>query len=329
MAIYPFYNSLRNEVSKMNKGNFGLWFNKFIPLDDKTYKPTSNNNQNLYVEYCAEKSKSIIKDSQKLLEQKHLNQINFIEAMRSLGYVEFVVHAKLISPLITGIGETHPNEVGISFDHTMGIPYISASSIKGLVRIAATLNEIFDEQGRIKENFTEEVIDDKNFEDLCNIFGYSEKNNSSRGMVIFLDSYPTKTPNLKVDIINPHYGPYYTDPEGKTPPADYHKPVPIKFLVVEPGTEFVFRALISKDASGYMEKIKKAYDKALTVEGVGAKTSIGYGIFDKLTYDEPEEMKKIQNEQKKEKERKIEEEKRLKMGEELKKMSPLINYALK
>jgi len=43
--------------------------------------------------------------------------------------------------------------------------------------------------------------------------------------------------------MNPHYSPYYT--EGK-PPADYHNPIPIKFLTVAKETTFIFRVLIDK-----------------------------------------------------------------------------------
>lgn len=39
--------------------------------------------------------------------------------------------------------------------------------------------------------------------------------------------------------MTPHYGPYYSDASGKTPPADYYNPMPIKFLTVEK-TKFEF-----------------------------------------------------------------------------------------
>ena len=59
------------------------------------------------------------------------------------------------------------------------------------------------------------------------------------GSIIFLDAFPIKPVQLKVDIITPHYGPYYLDDEGKTPPADWHSPIPVPFLAVDSNQEFI------------------------------------------------------------------------------------------
>lgn len=327
MAIYPFYNELKTAANNMNNGNFGLWFNKFVPLSNNFKASNADGTEGNAVEHYFQKSSILIKNASELLAKKHADQVGFISAMKTLGYTEFVINAKLASPLITGIGETHPNEVGMAFDHTMGIPYISASSVKGLVRFAASLNEIFDENGNVKKDFEDrDTIDDKELEGIREMFGYSEKTDSARGKVIFLDAYPTKIPTLKIDIMNPHYGDYYSEKKDSRcnliPPADYLSPVPIKFLTVAPGTEFVFRALIGSGVSQYADKVASAYTKALTEEGVGAKTAIGYGRFSELKKGEPEEIKKIQIAQEEEKQRMIEEEKKAKKAEALANMSP-------
>jgi CRISPR-associated protein Cmr6 len=101
-----------------------------------------------------------------------------------------------------------------------------------------------------------------------------------KGKVIFLDAYPAKVPDLHVDIINPHYGDYYRDENGKIPPADYLDPTPIKFLTVKQGTKFTFRALVSKDSDFLLQPVKTAFQIALEEEGVGAKTAVGYGRFE-------------------------------------------------
>ena len=105
------------------------------------------------------------------------------------------------------------------------------------------------------------------------------KTDKWKGKVIFLDAYPEKVPDLHVDIMNPHYGAYYTDEKGEIPPADYLDPTPIKFLTVRMGTVFEFRALVPMD-SGLLETVKTSFKKALTEEGVGAKTAVGYGRFE-------------------------------------------------
>jgi CRISPR-associated protein Cmr6 len=97
-----------------------------------------------------------------------------------------------------------------------------------------------------------------------------------RGKVIFLDAYPKNIPQLHIDIMNPHYGPYYSD---GLPPADHHDPKPIKFLTVEAKTSFIFRAIAKKE-NDLPQKVHTAIVKALTEEGVGAKTAVGYGLFE-------------------------------------------------
>ena len=95
-------------------------------------------------------------------------------------------------------------------------------------------------------------------------------------------------PQIKVDVMNPHYGPYYSDSSNKTPPADYHNPVPIYFLTVE-DAEFEFIIGIKeKDnditRSGIFESkspLEVAYNymkKALNEHGIGAKTAVAMGI---------------------------------------------------
>lgn len=105
------------------------------------------------------------------------------------------------------------------------------------------------------------------------IFGTQKK----KGEVIFFDAYPVGDINLRLDVMTPHYAPYYSDSKGKTPPADYHNPNPIKFLTVEK-TKFRFY-LASKDEN-LLNKAKDWLKEALDEHGIGAKTSLGYGIFE-------------------------------------------------
>jgi CRISPR-associated protein Cmr6 len=82
-------------------------------------------------------------------------------------------------------------------------------------------------------------------------------------------------PKLELDIMNPHYGPYYTDEKGEKPPADYYSPVPVYFLALKKGTRFRFR-WASKD-DHLLGCVKDWLKEAIKVFGVGAKTRAGYG----------------------------------------------------
>lgn len=280
MAVYPYYDDLKKIASNMIKGNFGLWYNKFIPIKDFESCKASDGmgDENNTVSHYNDTYKNIKKDTiNKLLDKKHQDQASFCVSF-SPKYETVIFKAKLKTPLITGIGETHPHEVSMVFDHNLGIPYIPASGIKGIVRFAHTLGLIADiPQEKIKTDKNGKYFDDEEaWTDVPQLFGTQDK----RGAVVFLDAYPENVPDLHVDIMNPHYGEYYGDDTNRIPPADYLNPVPIKFLTVAMGTVFIFRALVAKESPELLSKVKKAFNKALTLEGVGAKTAVGYGIFD-------------------------------------------------
>ena len=299
MTYFPYSKKLQEALNVTNNfvnfknGNFGLWFNKFVPLkSERDPKPSDfKGNDKEPVEYYEKKYTVKVDD---LLESKHLNQFGFCKTMESLGYQIIVFHAKLKAPLITGIGESHPHEIGMVFDHTLGVPYIPASGIKGVSRLNFIIENIkefeeIEQKEEKEEKEKEDMIDLESNKDFIKSFGSGDK----RGNIIFLDAYSIKTPLLKADIMTPHYGDYYSDDTNRIPPADNQNPIPIKFLTVKEGTEFVFRALI-RDAD--VEKSKKALKDTLE-NGVGAKTALGYGCFEILEEKEPAclEQKYLEN----------------------------------
>jgi len=280
--MIPVHREIKDLVikDKFNQGNFGLWFYKFVSLDGNTLK-SGDNDVNDYKDQYENLCKNN-KFLDKLIENKHINQIAFYKSKEST-HKTLTFKATLISPLVTGIGNAHPCEVGMTFDHSLGIPYIPASSIKGIVRFAHTLS-------LVDEAYEKNIVDEEGWFDdeadwtkIPTIFGISQ-DNGRRGKVIFLDAYPEKVPDLHVDIMNPHYTPYYSECE---PPADYYNPIPIKFLTVAKGTTFIFRALIDKNTD-IEEDVSSAFINSLEKEGVGAKTAVGYGRFKIESNDEPQ-----------------------------------------
>ncbi len=284
--FYPYSTQLQTAGKSFSKGNFSLWFNKLIPLNNERNCKACNKQGNdkeavQYYEFFYNGLKNNIA-LKNLLDSKHGSQQQFCETCEKAGYKIIKYQAELKSPLITGIGQTHPNEVGMVFDHTMGIPYIPASSVKGIVRFAHMMeliksDKIEEYKGSDKNG---EYVVESNLQTLVpDIFGgdadiINNEKEKWKGKVIFLDAYPEKVPDLHVDIMNPHYGDYYSDENGKTPPADYLDPTPIKFLTVKQGTKFIFRALVPKD-SDLLEIVKTGFKNALKDEGVGAKTAVG------------------------------------------------------
>ncbi|MCF2136444.1 MAG: type III-B CRISPR module RAMP protein Cmr6 [Candidatus Thorarchaeota archaeon] len=168
------------------------------------------------------------------------------------------------SRFVTGLGATHPSETGFRWDHNLGIPVIPSSSIKGVLR---TWYRDYSHDSDILEWLGPE---------------HSPGNDSSSaGSLIIFDAIPRiekKRSILNLDIMNPHYSKYYSNPE-KNPPADYYSPVPIFFLTVAPNTRFSFHIAPRPNCAVDLGKVESTIHEALETIGIGAKTSVGYGQF--------------------------------------------------
>lgn len=169
---------------------------------------------------------------------------------------------------VTGLGLEHPVENGFLWHTTLGVPYIPGTAVKGLVR-----------------NWVEQWQDDDdqlNPEVISRVFGPKDQNKEHAvGSVIFFDALPVKPVLLEADIMTPHYGPYYSNPQDTSvAPGDWYGPTPIPFLTVAPGQEFIFAvAPRDKEHMGDLELVNEWLKEALVWVGVGAKTAIGYGRF--------------------------------------------------
>ena len=102
-----------------------------------------------------------------------------------------------------------------------------------------------------------------------------------QGEVIFLDAYPQElvkegVPILEAELINPHYGDYYT--KGGIP-SDDQNPIPVPMIAVRAGTSFSFR-MACQDADLLQNHVGPWLRNALSDWGVGAKTRSGYGELD-------------------------------------------------
>jgi|Deesub1362B_J571_1020462.scaffolds.fasta_scaffold00578_4 CRISPR-associated protein Cmr6 len=137
----------------------------------------------------------------------------------------------------------------------------------------------FDELEKMDSMNVDVGVTTVSVKELVEIFGTQKQ----EGLVIFFDAFPTpdqlrNNPILELDIMNPHYQPYYQQGEV---PGDWHSPTPIFFLTVPEDIEFRFAfALIEElDSKKLLKKLKIILINVLKDFGVGAKTSLGYGKF--------------------------------------------------
>ena len=167
---------------------------------------------------------------------------------------------------ITGLGNSHPYETGFTWHRTLGVPYLTGSSIKGILRDWIT-------------NWTDQQ-ENKAKEEANRLLGSDDTDNPHVGSIIIFDALPTIPPKLEVDILNPHYQQYYTDPTN--PPADYYNPVPIKFLTIAAGQSFLFTLAArtqTTETTNDISQCAKYLCEALNTIGAGGKTAVGYGVF--------------------------------------------------
>lgn len=273
---YPLPKKISNFLEKLSINfNFGLYFNKWLPVYQK--------NNSLSYEFQTIKAEEILKKYndgirpalQSFLRQKHEDIDNLFQAFEALGYKPLINNSyPLETSLIIGLGNVHPTERGFTFHWTLGIPYIPAESIKGVVRLAYLV-----EKAREDPNFFElwAKEDEKFWEYLAKPFGRAEKENGAeRGKVIFLDAFPVEVPELTLEITTCHYPNYYS---RKCDPTEDQNPNPLPFLAVSPGSKFRFILLAHESLKNDKERLVKAFRAALTEHGFGAKTALGHGRF--------------------------------------------------
>jgi len=284
--VLPLYGNI-TPVFEFNESNAGLWYDKYCNkwcMDSnkdglkrwslESFESRTSDDKKESINPKIEWISTVVKKgndekrvgSKSLLSEFHTRRKRLLNESG-----QEMIYLRTSGPFVTGLGRNHPVENGFAWHHTLGVPYLPGSSVKGVVRswAASWLSQPE--------------------EDINRIFGPRDsKDHSSKdhsvGSIIFLDALPIKPVQLKVDIITPHYGPYYQDEKGKTPPADWHSPIPVPFLAVDSNQEFVFglmprRLGYPKDVND-CSKAKGWLVDALKDLGGGAKTAVGYGRFE-------------------------------------------------
>lgn len=259
--VRPLYGTETKLVERPENGNAGLWYDKFCDQWQAEWDGLGENGKKNWIKSV---TKGPVGDSRSINEIKD-RRLSLIEKCGGIS-----LYFKTEVSFVTGLGRNHPVENGFAWHQSLGTPYLPGSSVKGIVRSWA---KSWDEEA-------DEVI---NW-----IFGPRESDIHSVGSVVFLDAIPVAPVQLKPDVMTPHYGPYY---QGSEPPADWHNPIPVPFLVVDSKQIFLFGILPRR--RNETQDIKDCQmaaawlKKALEYIGGGAKTSTGYGHFEQVVPKSP------------------------------------------
>lgn len=282
---YLFYKKMYNELSEKGQVKNDFWkeLNKLRKEKDKLKKEKINNKIKKILNPTERKNKDFFSIKTNEIKNYKVKNLEIIELGNSS------LKLKTTYPgLLLGSGYSHDTglegdfKLGFYFDYTTGLPIIPGSSIKGVLR------SVFKHEDYIKELLGKEGVQIKELEQ--EIFDFGDT---------FYDA-EIETEGEKI------FGEDYLCPHGENL---LKNPTPLKFLKVLPGITFKFQFEL-KDGLITAEEKNELFRKILLDIGVGAKTNVGYGQFDRKASDEE-----------KEKEKKLKEEADKKKQEEIKKLS--------
>lgn len=215
----------------------------------------------------------------KALESAKKRQLGLISALGGAA-----ISCQLDWNMVTGTGEAHPLENGFRWHHTLGVPYLPASSIKGMLRAWLT-------------TWASDIFPD---EEIVALFGSDreQSDNHQIGSLIFFDALPLAPATLTLDVMTPHAGNWYEKgacQPGKpdTVPADWQSPNPITFLAVKEAAFLFTLAARNEAAQSQLDKVIAQLAEALAMLGIGAKTALGYGVMTKLEPAQPQSGERL------------------------------------
>ncbi len=240
--------------------NYGLRIDRLLLCNKETWELTKRSKERFIPSKNGKRVLTFADDVASVLRACKARLEAILGAYRNAGWEVRSVTLRAASRVIVGLGAESVLETSIRLHRVYGFPVIPGSALKGLARAYAELVEGKNESDRF----------------FADIFGKSPPEAQS-GKVVFFDAIPANPANLKLelDVMNPHYAAYY---QGTQPPADYHNPVPVFFLTIGAGSEFLF---VAASREGHLaERAREWLTKALAEMGVGAKTVAGYGIWE-------------------------------------------------
>ena len=200
--------------------------------------------------------------------------------------------ARLKSRLIVNQAGGILENAGMCLHPHFGYPFIPGSAVKGVARHAAWC-EWNAAEGAEKERLAH---------DIARVFGFPTNDNSldkflaslgddtrRGGCVSFWAAEPEGKASLVTDIVNCHHMKYYGSENSSAVAHDDEQPNPQFFPAVAEGGLFLFTLVPVRGAGAAEVALAKGWlIRALTENGVGAKTSAGYGWFG---YSEEDEQK--------------------------------------
>lgn len=258
-------------VEDANTAHLGLWLEKFLVT---TYKKPDSESETQQKELIDAAQKTLIQEVHKIsliqteqVEYK-LFYDRYIKALEELDAKPR--EAKTKGRMIVGLGNESLWENSITIHRTYGVPFIPATALKGLC-----------------SSYAHRFLGSdwhKGSEAHCIMFGDTK----SSGYVTFYDALPKpKTWTLEREVMTVHHPDYYG---GNTAPSDWDSPTPIPFISATGTFSLAFTAPVDWQAT-----VLGILEDALEQEGIGAKTSSGYGRLEFLESPQKQQLTALEN----------------------------------
>lgn len=182
------------------------------------------------------------------------------------------VGAKVSGRVIVGLGSEGVLEASVALHRTYGVPYVPGTALKGLA--AAFARHHCGEEWQKGSSFYRVVFGDTD----------------DAGYVTFFDALYVPGSGVKdargtaralwPDVMTVHHQEYYREEKSGgrgdiNPPADWDDPNPVHFLSAT--GEYLIALAAPASCEGWRDRAFDILCQALLYEGVGAKTSSGYG----------------------------------------------------
>jgi CRISPR-associated protein Cmr6 len=257
------FNELASTHSRLKSTNASLWFDKFIESQDAKSDGEDRS---------AEKPKQTLIDEMTRIAVSDIYRSFYERWTESLHTIGAETRVLCIDGrMIVGLGAESVLETSITLNRTYGVPFIPGSALKGLAaKYAAKL-----EDARWRKDAAPiiEISEGKKINPHQFIFGSQD----SAGFIVFHDALLIPEQNsrlpLHAEIMTVHHAGYYAD--GEEPPADWDAPNPVPFLSAS--GKYLLALSAPTGAESWLKLTLEILRLALQAEGVGAKTSSGYG----------------------------------------------------
>lgn len=257
--------------TQLNSCNRGLLFERFYDEFDENRNWETGDQKAVWLRKHFIHKRAGSREQLQKHALQHLQLINNLNGKAEVFSTEY--------HFVTGMGNPHPVENGLSWHRTLGVPYLTGAAVKGIVRSWLEVWEPEENDASQKER-------------LLDLFGSTSKNPreedyaTGTGKLIFFDAFPLEPPEMVVDIMTPHMGKWYEQggeikniqKDHTKIPADWHNPNPIPYLCIKKARFFF--AVAPRNSQATMAEVDSALEmlkNALNFMGAGAKTAVGYG----------------------------------------------------